>query len=318
MMMSGNWAAEGAAPVFMPEGCSACGGQFTDNAWAGCGGWDGQFQVDQSAGAWDSSAYAAEEDSITEQQLDLWVQAKRARDFDLADSIRKELRDKGVDPDTARPGNHPSPQAMWGMYSSGKGKAGAVEMRPPHIEEKLDRWVEAKRKRKFAEADSIRDELRQSGIDPDKARPGDIEHSFAAKGMLKGDGGAPVLKGKGKGPNFNMQRMFDPWIEGKLDRWVEAKLNQDYALADEIRNEIRALGINPDDARPARLASDAAFPAPKAALDADTQRQLDLWVEAKRAKDFATADAIRVQLRAIGVDPDTERPIGPPAKRPRM
>ena len=35
---------------------------------------------------------------------------------------------------------------------------------------------------------------------------------------------------------------------------------------------------------------------------------LDAWVSAKRGKDFATADSIRSELRAVGVDPDTERP----------
>ena len=31
-------------------------------------------------------------------------------------------------------------------------------------------------------------------------------------------------------------------------------------------------------------------------------------VAAKRGKDFATADTLRSELRAVGVDPDTERP----------
>merc|ERR1712039_891220 len=44
--------------------------------------------------------------------------------------------------------------------------------------------------------------------------------------------------------------------------------------------------------------------------DAWTDEQLDKWITAKRAKDFATADAIREELRAWGVDPDAARPSG--------
>jgi len=43
---------------------------------------------------------------------------------------------------------------------------------------------------------------------------------------------------------------------------------------------------------------------------AEFKEQLDAWVEAKRAKDFDTADAIRVELRAQGIEPDEYRPAG--------
>ena len=39
-----------------------------------------------------------------------------------------------------------------------------------------------------------------------------------------------------------------------------------------------------------------------------TDAKLDEWVAAKRAKDYATADRIREELRMVGVDPDTVRP----------
>lgn len=42
--------------------------------------------------------------------------------------------------------------------------------------------------------------------------------------------------------------------------------------------------------------------------DAATEAQLDQWIEAKRAKDFATSDMLRDQLRARGVNPDQARP----------
>jgi RNA recognition motif-containing protein len=42
--------------------------------------------------------------------------------------------------------------------------------------------------------------------------------------------------------------------------------------------------------------------------DLTTQQMLDEWVKCKRTRDYATADSLRAQLRAQGVDPDTERP----------
>jgi len=47
---------------------------------------------------------------------------------------------------------------------------------------------------------------------------------------------------------------------------------------------------------------------PRQEYDAATEAQLDRWLEAKRAKDFATSDSIRDQLRARGIDPDRARP----------
>ncbi|CAK0823966.1 unnamed protein product [Prorocentrum cordatum] len=54
--------------------------------------------------------------------------------------------------------------------------------------------------------------------------------------------------------------------------------------------------------------------------DEDVERQLERWVEAKRTRDFRTADEIRVGLRARGIDPDTVRPSdsGGDAKRLRI
>eukprot|EP00908_Phaeocystis_cordata_P015227 Transcript_26356.p8 GENE.Transcript_26356~~Transcript_26356.p8 ORF type:complete len:103 (+),score=30.14 Transcript_26356:396-704(+) len=43
---------------------------------------------------------------------------------------------------------------------------------------------------------------------------------------------------------------------------------------------------------------------PYAAAPPDVQEELQRWVAAKRATDFATADAIRQALRDRGVDPD--------------
>ena len=100
--------------------------------------------------------------------------------------------------------------------------------------------------------------------------------------------------------------------EAKLDQWVAAKRGKDYATADRIREELRAKGIEPDTARPAGPGG-TKKPAPDAHVpDAVIDRLLDEWVAAKRAKDFATADRIRDQLRSKGVEPDNVRPAFPP------
>ena len=41
--------------------------------------------------------------------------------------------------------------------------------------------------------------------------------------------------------------------------------------------------------------------------DAETEEKLDRWVEAKRKKDFATADRLREELNALGIKPDEVR-----------
>lgn len=193
-------------------------------------------------------------DERDEAELDRWVEAKRNRDFGTADNIRKELRDRGIDPDTERP------------PKSNKRDANAEEM--------LDEWVDAKRARDFDRADEIRADLRKRGVDPDRERPPNFDapaprgaDPWAAPpptrdhwapaaawgkgcGSLAPPGPAPwepagwdsLGKGGCKGQ--------DPWLEGRLDRWVDAKRAKDYATADAIRDELRSFGADPEVLRP--------------------------------------------------------------------
>merc|ERR1740121_1419809 len=89
-----------------------------------------------------------------EETLDAWVEAKKAKDFPTADALRAELRNRGVDPDKARP------------FGSAPCKGSEI-----WVEDQLDAWVDSKRGKRYAEADRIRDELRAMGVDPDQARP---------------------------------------------------------------------------------------------------------------------------------------------------
>lgn len=155
----------------------------------------------------------------------------------------------------------------------------------------LDQWVEAKRKRNFELADSIRFDLRAQGIDPDTARPSDMDSGG------KGHGKSSSAPGPGT--------RFDAEIEAKLDLWVESKRIKDFATADEIRSELRAMNIDPDTVRPAAGRSTLNA---SSRFDAQTEAKLDQWVQAKRDRDFATADMIRDEMRTVGIDPDVVRP----------
>jgi len=155
----------------------------------------------------------------------------------------------------------------------------------PITKSKLDRWVAAKREKDFGTADAIRAELHAVGLEPDQLRPPDRDLGLSANSS-----------------NLPGAR-FDGDTESRLDRWVQAKRDKDWALADAIRSELRALGIEPDVVRPPDRELQ-----PSVQLDPGTEAKLDRWVLAKREKDFGTADALRSELRAAGLEPDSLRP----------
>jgi len=91
-------------------------------------------------------------------------------------------------------------------------------------------------------------------------------------------------------------------IQSQLDSWVEAKRYRDFETADGLRQELRAQGIEPEQERPNTWESS------KPGEGEDAQAKLDAWVQAKRSRDFETADGIAQELRAQGIEPETERP----------
>ena len=111
-----------------------------------------------------------------------------------------------------------------------------------------------------------------------------------------------------EGEDEAAMRMHEEMVnEQMLDDWVKAKRMKNYSDADRIRDELRAKGIEPEKKRPGFDAR-AAPPKPPPPPEIDIEEQLDLWVKAKRAKDFATADRIRGDLRIRGVEPEAARP----------
>eukprot|EP00966_Prymnesium_polylepis_P105264 2437923-Prymnesium_polylepis.1 len=177
----------------------------------------------------------------------------------------------------------------------------------------LDRWVDAKRARDFAKADQLREDLRSRGVEPDKARPS-MTAQFKEQARVR----PPPPQWHG-GPNAALPSYGAPPplpVEAKLDQWVAAKRAKDFATADHLREELRAAGIDAEKARPAHALGGAppftpqymAPPPPLPPPPSDTERKLDQWVAAKRGKDFATADHLREELRARGIDAEKARP----------
>eukprot|EP00747_Dinoflagellata_sp_TGD_P023620 gnl/TRDRNA2_/TRDRNA2_129943_c0_seq4.p1 gnl/TRDRNA2_/TRDRNA2_129943_c0~~gnl/TRDRNA2_/TRDRNA2_129943_c0_seq4.p1 ORF type:complete len:455 (+),score=47.79 gnl/TRDRNA2_/TRDRNA2_129943_c0_seq4:73-1437(+) len=171
-----------------------------------------------------------------ETMLDEWVEAKRGKNFAVADRIRNELRAKGIEPEVERPAG------SGGQSSKGFG----AKISDKEIASMLDGWEAAKYNKDFATADKIRTELRGHGVEPDKERP------QAGKG-----GGIGGAKAAGRGV-WDASKQPEPGPSGLegvdnstlLDGWVEAKCLKDFATADWIRDELRIRGIHPEMERP--------------------------------------------------------------------
>merc|ERR1712151_111240 len=239
---------------------------------SGMGGWDSDPSCGK--GMKGGQKGSGKSDPWIEQQLDEWQRAKRNRDYGKADAIRAELRDMGIEPDAERPpGSQPSSERAREQGGCSAGSGWGFD-------------------------------------DPFWGKGGnDWGPGLSATERAGGWGGAE--KG-GRSSGRDRGGGVPEWAEKQLDLWVEAKRRKDYATADEIRAELRANGINPDDERPPKGGGGGGQTS-----NEDIEHQLDRWVDAKRAKDFETADAIRANLRAKGIDPDTERPLrgAPPPKR---
>lgn len=226
-----------------------------------------------------------------EADLDRWVEAKRAKDFDTADAIREKLKAQGVDAETERPKNAPA---------GGSRQA---------TERLLDQWVDAKRAKDFATADSLREKLWSQGVDPEVARPKDQQ--VWVQPVVQAVQWASTPSRGVPAPRVPQQpapraKKHSAASERRLDEWVEAKRAKDFSLADSIREELKAQGVDAEAARP----KDGGGGQASAASSRHIQQKLDAWVDAKRAKDFAAADAIREELFALGVDAEWERPKG--------
>lgn len=85
----------------------------------------------------------------------------------------------------------------------------------------------------------------------DWANSGKKHTAWCTKEYHGGGGGGGGGKGAfGKAAAASGPGMYDAETEAKLDEWVEAKRQKDFATADEIRSALRAQGIDAQSARP--------------------------------------------------------------------
>jgi len=215
-------------------------------------------------------------DEEINKMLDEWVQAKRAKDFTTSDKLRDTLRARNVDPDTARPadGRYVPPTAAaaapWHQAAGGYQPPPWAEGPSPEV--LLNDWEQAKQARDFDKSDMIRKQLRAMGVEPDPGGRHVMPAGYDA-------GYNPAYASPMPNPAMHYPPMPNP-----------------------------AMHYPPMPAAMPPILTPP-VPTPASHVSADPiEAQLDQWVQAKRAKDFTTADAIRNDLRAKGVDPDTARP----------
>jgi len=258
----------------------------------------------------DPDAVKGSQDRLIQDMLDQWQRAKDAKEWSRADRLRDELRKVGMDPDP-RPGAcvRDDRELSFTPQMPAAGRAPSVPFSVdraqlawsspyvPEVEAALDEWVKARSEKDWNTADSIRDSLRKSGIEPDKMRPSSVR---------------------------------DLTLEYELQHWQRAKQARDFTRADKIRESLRSKGVDPDRPQGRSCSSNVGYSSGAnhlehsalAALaesssktynstvtqfDADTEAELDMWWSHKQAKDWVAADALRTQLRQKGIEPEQHR-----------
>lgn len=179
-------------------------------------------------------------------------------------------------------------------------------------EKLLDNWVLAKRGKDFATADRLRDEIRAKGIEPDKARPPD---RTAPNTM---PGASMPMQAQSMQRQLQQLQQMQAIQTAQLQQAQALQIQQltgQAAMSGQLVSQpIGAANFSPYSASissgpPSKRARKLDIQATQT-FDASTESRLDDWIEAKRAKQFAKADAIREELRALGIEPDEVRPPG--------
>ena len=105
----------------------------------------------------------------------------------------------------------------------------------PELTEKLEEWVQAKRRRDFATADALRSEMQAAGVNPEELRP---KPGFGGKG----DGS----KGGGYGDRYDDRRGGYDDRRGGGDRYDDRGRSDRYDVRREDRYDDRRRSYSPD------------------------------------------------------------------------
>jgi len=117
------------------------------------------------------------------------------------------------------------------------------------MEEMLEQWVAAKRRRDFETSDRIRAEMEDAGVSPEEYRPAPSRRPSDSRFT------APSRRP----PDLRRERQEGAWdlpplskeMEELLEQWVAAKRQRDFETSDRIRAEMKDAGVNPEEYRPA-------------------------------------------------------------------
>ena len=179
-------------------------------------------------------------------------------------------------------------------------------------------WQQARRRKDFEVADTIRAELRAQGIEAEAAAEELKEAAEAAAAQASAAEAAEntaMQRAGGRRAGRDPDAELNDEEMGKVQEWQQARRRKDFETADRLRTELRAQGIEAE-------AEAAQLPPPPRAENAgrrigqdtaskDLQQMseeevevVQEWMQARRGKDWETADAIRAMLRGLGIAAD--------------
>jgi len=186
-----------------------------------------------------AAAYAAPGGAITDQQINALVEEREkfraSKDWAEADRIREQLRGYGVevsDKEKAWRSNDGRHGAII-LGTTLLAAAGGCAMTDEQINAKINEREDARRMKDWGAGDRIREELRAVGCEVNDREK--VWRTTDGRRGRVGGGAAPVMS------------MGSTQIEQLIQERQQAREMKDYARSDELREQLRAQGIQVHD-----------------------------------------------------------------------